>query len=407
MSLFDKFRKKPVELALPQLPAWLNKQLSPRLDRFQNIITTSYEKIEQSKANAAKALRTLESAKLMNEIPQKAEQVLAGNMIHYIKRMDDFLNSITIPEEKTLQSADQFATETKKRIQELSTATAKSFYVIQQFFGNEVGKVAKALKEIDSQIGSIEELLASKEYELLSLVDKALKQVDRIQTKALSKEDDKTQMKSEVDPIQGQLEEVKQQIATIKASQAYKEWLDLKAKEEVVKDAIKKFETAFLASYDFIDKPIRKFNKIKPAEILSAYIQDPLQALSNDNSLEITKQLAEIKLTIAQLELKEGRIEKTISKIDELAASLAQLQQQYSTLMLQKDQLQKRMRRDSSYLRLKELEYKFEYLQQRKERIKKTISKITLEEHTEQLSKIKTYLGQKIKESLDIDITIN
>ncbi len=389
MSFLDIFKRKE-EYELDELPKWLTEKWKPRKNKYQNQITELKKEIQKLKEKAHHSVQILENAELENpDIHDRSKQIMEGNREAYIKKVRQFLDS-------GLENYDS-------HVERFGEGSAKSFYVLRQFFSNQVSEIASHINKIDETVTEIRKVEEQKEQEFEKLMDilEMIKSIKTHQSQKQTAEEREESLKQELETIENQKKTVQKQIELLKQSKKYKEYQDLKIERENAQNRIESIENDIHKKFSVLERALKKHQRqsMRP-KLIQKYLDSPVKALAQDSELEIIDELKKINLD--QLDLKDHKREISREEIQNI--KLGEKRDTLKQIKERQYDLKRLINTNSAFLKLKDLEYRQEYLDEREEKMQKQLDELEVKEIDKR--QIKNQIQREIKELFNIKVVI-
>jgi len=415
LEFIKQFFKKPEKIEeiehidIDKIEDWLNKHTSDIIEDIDKEINSIYAQISEDVNELKHELKNLKNAALRNEnIILRAKQIMEGNRTTYIDKIIKFAEALDLTN-KGFFSGKKFCKEFGAQILELSNQTLRSYYVLQEFFGEESGLVAKRLKKVDEQVKEMREIIIKSPIYNLDELQKSIKDF-RGRQEALNKlSEEITKKKSELEEYRISREKVELKMAALKKSDVYLSYRKLSEDKASVMEEIKRLETDLAADFSLLLRPLKKHSRLALNEkLVEQYSNDPLLALLNDDKLEIISILEQLKTNILsnKLELKDTQKDKPLQAIDKLHRRYFEdFLNKYKTLRTRKKDIDSQILSNNVNQDFNDLQYKHEYLLGKCKHvideinnIEKNKLKLNIDEHRKELEiKFSTLAMKKVK----------
>ena len=412
-KIFGQRESKQTELSIKQLPRWVDNKVEQRLKAINEELKTLFEKIEDRRKKTFESLDKLAKAQLQNlQLITRAKQIMAGNRESYIKKVKLFLERIAVPEVIIIDSTKRYIEDYDEAIKELTKTSTKSYYVVSEFFGNEIGVVARNIKEIDEQVKKIVQFVKENENEIVR-INKLKEIVSSIETskqqisKLKQEIEDSNQEKQSVGR---ELKQTQTRIVAIKKSKAFAEYNELLKKKKEREEQLQGLEQNIFSQFSVLERALKKYSKITLEErLVNNYLEDFLEALWQDRELKILEVLQKIRDAIEreELELKDKKKEKTLEQINKInKQDLSNFKDNHKMVLGEIKQMESLMKMNKANLEIKELEYKLEHINTRLENMDKE-EKLRREQLEKlDVEKITRETKEKIKDIFGVEIII-
>lgn len=414
MGLFSRLfqAKKEIlreEVSVEELPSWFKQKTAEKIATMKSSIQEKFARIEQERKQALQALAALQQAKLRNEsIPARAKHVMEGNRRTYILQVELFLKSLNFPKEIHLQDIKEFLEAFEEKLADFTKNSARSYYILQEFFKDESKEVAKRMRNIDALA---RELLQEEYGKIVEISDSivALHRIRKENTQIL------LQLKEEKEKQQGivdLIEKNNQEISRFKESKQFARIQELRQKLAEEEQISRKTEDSIVQLFSPLEPGMKKYAKISLDHdaLLQQYMENPVHALLADSTVTILLALRKMQESIQQnaIELKEDKKEKillhlpqlTQEKVQDLVAMVTQQRNRIA-------ELKKAIQEDAILHRIQELEYRNQHLKDKLTKVEESILKLEKNIDQEQTERLKQEIAEKMKEVLQIEVQIH
>lgn len=335
MTFFKKlkalFNKEKVilteEIYVEDLGYWFSDKIKEKFDLLKEDIEDYFAKISGEKDLTKENLQKLEKAGLMNDkIPSKVRQILEGNREAHIIKNNQFLKNLVLPENTTYNSTLEFCALFEKELGVLAHNTVKSYHVLQEFFANESSVVAENIKNIDSYMKNIKEILKDNktgrdEVEISKKLIEKL--INRISLKEKTLQELQIE-KTELDALFVMKRANLAKLEKLKFSPEFAKLNGFIKKKETIRASIKAQESDLNILLLPVKKLLKKFlhYSIDYVQIVGLYLDNSMQALLNDKDFKILTALAKLRDLVLNdaLGVKDKQKEKTLSAISEITS---------------------------------------------------------------------------------------
>lgn len=326
--------------------------------------------IEEIKTN----LKELEKAQLRNpNIDQKSKQFMEGNRLSYVTKIENFLNSLNIPDDCNKESLKTFISRYKHDVENMNKATIRSFYIVSEFFKDYLQNIASKLKKIDKNVFKLEENLNKDPSVKASEINLLLEEYNEIKDKIDSINSSIQKINDELNSIKEELEKISKKEIAIKNSESYNELSNLLSDKEINKE---KLDNEKKIMYDFFSKlepGFKKLDYIMPQnKIIKKYLDDPVDALIEDKNFEIIDYKNQLitKINSGEIDLKDKKKDNVLIGIELLDLNqIKKFIKSFTDLNNEINQINIKINSLSVGRNLSEIEYKKEHLDQKKKRL--------------------------------------
>ena len=338
----------------------------------QNLIKFNKE-IEQLENN----IQLLEQAEVEKgiNVDTRINNKVLGNKKAYINHLNNLIQNLN---------------NNNNTLNEFSQKSLKSYHATTYLFGKQVEPIINNIKNLDSNFKTKDKL--NNKLNNIDKIKVSIKDYFNNIKKQKTCKEDINNFQTKLQSIK--TEETEQQIKDIKKSRAYQNHIKKEVQLETNK---KETKQEIINLFTNIKRPLKKFN-IPPNKTITSYIEDPIQALLNDEQLTILEHTSKINLeTLESNEKKRKKLQSSLNKIKQ--NTLTKLREQQLNSIIEKNQLKKE---DNYTENLEFLEQKLKDQNKEIQEIKNKIKELeqfsfNKEQHVEEIKdSIKTNLNKEI-----------
>ena len=408
-SLFKK--KEPLEVeevALEDISKWFESKISERLDDINDETKGIIDSIYKQKELIKEKLKELENAKLRNEnIPLRAKQIMEGNRKTYITLVNQFIDNIAAPKEINYDTVKDFIGTFSSLLDSFSKSSARSFYILQEFFGNETKVIANSIKKIEEFVS---EMLTDEHKDIIKTKERILELNKALENK---KEVHKriAEEKEKLDSNQNLIVETELELSNLKKSSNFKEVSTLTEEKEKLKEDLRKNNDGITQLFSPLERPLKKYSRIalENEDIINKYLGDSVAGLLKDEDLKILLVLDGLKKVIDKegIELKDKQKEKIIEVIGNIKPELlTNLVLKHNEIKDSINDLDKRLRVNSALNDLERLEYKLKHLKESQEKLEAGMEKLENLKESSNLESLKENVLGEIKKLTNTELKV-
>ncbi len=407
-ALFKKAEIEEYNIQVDRLFDWFIEQTRDMSEEAKKDLSETLARSHQTRDVLKEKLVLLGEAKLQNKtLPEKVKQIMQGNRETYIRAMTMFLDALEIPREPSQDKINTFLSSFEDRLNQFNKSSSRNFYILKEFFGNELAAIAEQLKKLDE---GVRELRHQKLMQIGN-IKKKINELDGVRAQKNTASEQFLKEKKGLVVLDNMIVSAEESISKLKASKPYRELEELEKRRDSLKGKIKHHQDVLANAFSSIGRPARKYCHLYPEEkkLFEAYLDQPYESLLTDSELLIVGGLERLRSTLitGRLNLTDREKQKTLLKINEL--SMQHLRNVLSLINVVKGQLDdvfKQMRLSNVHREIEELEYKLTHLQN-KQRIAETkIKKMERKEDKIDPSTVVTELEDDINTLLDSHINI-
>lgn len=411
-NLFKKELQRE-EVLLENLNKWFEEKTRPFVEDTDKNIRFKFDEFNILLNTFQKNIEDLEKSEIKepDKIENKVKQVVLGHKENYVRRLNQFINLIKIPKEASFESAAAFCSKLDSEINEFSKDTVKTFYTVQHLFGNEVDKVAKAIKRMDDLIKDIKNIT---EDEKTLNIRKTREKIHNFNDTKLKKGNlvlNLNEQKSKLKKLENQKIKTINELQRLENSEEYSDYLAMNEKIKGIENDISILKDEVIQTFSPLSASLKKFERItlNDQALIEKYSEDPVNALLLDKQLKILGLLENMEKSIesGSIDIRDKKKEKVIEKIRSVHQDkLNSIVSRYISLKDNKDLLLRKIKVNSVWLKNDELKYKLDHIENSLKIYSKTSEEIDKKIDEIELDKIKQELQDNLKELTDIEISI-
>ncbi|MBN1792958.1 hypothetical protein JW826_04725 [Candidatus Woesearchaeota archaeon] len=394
MGLFDFLKRKTLEeIHFSELEDWLEDHLTKK--KLDEKIKAAKQDIEKILERCEDRLEHLGEASLMNDkIPEKEKQIMEGHRKSYIQKIKRFLNDIDVPDDAA--QTGYYHAKFSEKLNSLSEETAKNHAVLQHFFGQEVSKIIRDIKNVEQSLSKLQSDIQKEGVDLIKEAKIKLKQYHEDRMRKDRLETEKESQSQILDNLKRKKEKLESRIGELKKSKEYLEFKDFLDKKKSIEDEVSRIETELAAAFAELQRPLKKYtHNTSHEKLVDKYSSDPAGALKEDETLLIHKVIEKMGAELHLLELKEKQLEKTKELMEKFTKSfLSEKRHELSGLKEMNRDLASQINRSVVALNISENENWKRSIENKMEECEREIQATTQEIEDINLA----YQKQKVKE---------
>ena len=412
LNIFKRKEKEIVTITSDELESWFAAKVEERILEMDGAVQALYETVDQLRDTLRKQHDQLRVAVIINEdkIEARVKSIVLGHRENYCRELSIFLNNIEIPMETHLDHGIKLNNDSKSALDAFAQQTHKSFQATQHLFHMEVEAIAATLKELSSTTRSFDELLEKKGIPALETI--------REQIELLKKETaKKRRLQQELHMKKGRLEsalkhkETKMhEISAMHESDDFKEYQALLEERAQLVDNCAAIEREVTSFFLELERALRKYEYValgKEQKLVQHYLQNPREALKEDQTLAVWDVLMELKNRIASLGLKEEQQQKIAEILGQQSREqLWDLRSKYVALLEERELMRKHIETNSVIARIKEKEYKLDHFDEQAKRFKKEVEQLHEELKNISVEEAGRIIEKDISVALDVELRV-
>ncbi len=409
-NLFKKKESEVEEIKESELKNWLGDKEKNIISEIEEQISPNAKKIESMIEGIRDFMKNLEKAELKNtNIPQREINFMKGNREAYLKIVDIFISDIKIPDK--MNKIEIFISDYEKNIESFTRSSSKPYGILQHFFANESSKIASGIKKIDDLIKETKKIIERSNIHRFKDIENA---IDDLKTKKIKKQSldkESEEQKNILDKNKDKKEKVIKIIEEAKKSKEYEEILELKKEKDKHQRLLKEHEEDMTHKFAIIEKALKKYSKmaLENQSYVEDYAEKALETLLDDHELIILDILKNLNAQIikGKLDLKDKKKEKSIAVIEKMNKDhIKDFLEKHLKIKIDIGKIEKKMSKNLVLEQIKSNSKEVEFLDSEIERNTQRLEEIKMEKENIDISMIRKDIEEKIKENLNIILTI-
>lgn len=357
---------KKEEVHAHELDTWFSILTRNHTQSVTKQCGTLFLRMREERQALTRNLLALEKAELENkDIPVKEKQFMEGNRAAYMKKVQDFLQATKLPETSHPKEAKKFLSTHEKEFAAFTRNSVRAYQILLHFFGNELGETSQTLKNIDEITKEIQEILEEKKTKTVAELEECI-----LEMQQLVKEREK--LLEEVEKLEQEYETLKTlkadytlRLLKITKDPRYIELQELETKKAKIETELKMLKASFVNEFLQIEKALKKFAKLDDEKFITAYVDNPVEAVLADEGLRILGIIARIQEAIQQnqIGLEEKKKEKILERIQALDRQfLIQFVIAHNDLLLKMEDVKRALKKNTSKTEQDDLQYKIDHV---------------------------------------------
>jgi hypothetical protein len=362
INYFKKPEEEPTirDIELSKIDKYVNLILRHGLASNNKTISDALQEIESRKESVMQQLHRFHKKSLMNpNIPQREIQIMDGNRDNFIKTISQFTSSIDVP--KNYMDLYDYCVIFSEKIEQIYKTTQKNVFILNHFFENELKSINTDLNKIEEIIISIRVLFERHKVVALKEIISDVRDISNNLVKIGNLQHEIDSHKAAITDYADKIKKLEERIGTITSGTDFRALENFKDEKQNTQEEITKTFSPLEEKLLRIENALRKYYYRNPdKKIIKEYLEDRYKAFLNDNNLEISSILQDIKTHIDNdtIELKDKKKEQTIEHLNNLSfGMLKDIQSQLKKLEDTKQHLQTKITHNSASLNLSEQQY--------------------------------------------------
>ncbi len=369
MNFFKRlFSRKPEDLTLKQieLEDWLEENSEDLLKEINHNIKKKFSEIEKTKTELMSKLSKLGKAELLNpDIPEREKHIMHGNRLNYIQKTESFLETIKLPE-LDYDVINDFCIGFGAQLKEFNQHTSKGYFVLTNFFDKEMKEIAFLIKNLETNIISIINILKDKRIKQFKLLSKKIRELNELNLNKEKLSKDLLRLEDELENAETRKARLQEKVQSLKDSKDFNDFYKFEKQRLDIEKEINELRFKFNNSIKAIDKVLRKYmHSSLKKDFISHYLEQPLHALEKDNKFEILDILNRLKqeMNKGHIEIKEKQKHKILRQIQKITKDyLVKIKTRFEELKNEKKKVNDKMERLNIIMDYKELQYQAEHI---------------------------------------------
>ncbi len=321
MGFFDFFKKKPETVSFDELEPFLEgvvkrKKLGEAVARFNDSVRSLREE-------AFNALRELSSAELEEgRFSEKEKHVMRGNRERYVTRLKAFFQGLR--EAEDLEEAGFLASRISEEVNRLAVETEKNFFILKEFFPEESLKLARLVKKAEEVHNALRKALDDPDLARVKDAEALLKRYyEELEKEELLKKN-VASLRSSLEKEKSRREKLAARLEELRNGKDYEAFEELLAEREALKAAVSEKEAEVESKVAGAAKELRKLLHDSKEKYLKKYLENPVEALLEDQGFSMKKFFAQTSNSRLATYLEEAKtfLESSAERLKNLESSV-------------------------------------------------------------------------------------
>lgn len=412
MNFFKKlFSREPEELTLKQigLEDWLQENSEDFLTESNKKIKKSFAEIDKIKSELLRKLSKLGEAKLVNpDIPEREKHIMYGNRLNYIQKTESFLEDIELPE-LDYELINDFCAGFERQLKQFNQSTSKGYFVLTNFFDKEMKEIAMLIKHIEDSVIHMLNILKDKKTGQFKILSGKIRKLNELNVNKGKFAKNLIELENELENSEDRKIRLQQRVQSLKNSKDFNNFYKFEKQKQELNQEINDLNFKLNNAIKSMDKVLRKhMHSSLKKDLISYYLESPLQALEKDSKFEILEIFDRLKLEIKKgyIEVKEKQKDKVLRQIEKITkAYLLKIRDKYETLKDERTKINNKMEKLNIMMDYKELQYQAEHIHDKIIRLNEQITEkkdfilnLNITQKTKQLEKaLSEFSGYNVK----------
>ena len=317
------FKKEEIieeeDVRLKDLESWLKDKTGKRFSEFRENSGLEFDQIKDIILQVRDSIELLKNADLQNKkIIHRAKQIMEGNRNTYIHRTNQFLGSIRIPEEISIEKTEEFVSSLELQLNNLNKSTIKSYYVLQEFFSQESKQIALKIKKIDNSVKSLKKIISRTDNDSINSAYEHIKELSKLKKSKKRGKEELDRLNHEKDLLMKSIDDQKSEIDELKQTKEFIDYQKLIEKKEEIKKKIYSLDSSISTRFSAIETALKKYERITTDEVLvSGLINNSTSTIRKTEIDQIMAILSKLKdaTNQNQIMLKDKKRKKTLDTL--------------------------------------------------------------------------------------------
>ena len=308
------------EIKLENLKEWIDEHYKTATTEISKQLAKIKSDIDDEKIILSEKLKKLEKAELKNNtINERIKQIMLGNRETFLQKLNSHSERIAITD--NIEELKKFLRDYEKKMKEFETSISKSYQVMSEFFPQETGDVARAMKTLDKHVAETKILLEQSKIVDLEKIKLELRKILERVMKKNELDNSTSENKKKLDLLSAMGKQKANELKKIKDSEENKKLIKLKSEFENIQNEKNKVEGEIFHIFSSVESALKKYEKASENKIVQKYIKNPIMALKEDAALEITAIIDNLKKSIlrGEIDLKDKKKDKTFKGLGRLS----------------------------------------------------------------------------------------
>jgi len=302
------------EVSLDEFETWLKELKEIKMRTVNDELRNYRPRIEEQKKLILESINKLKNAKLMNpNIPTRAFSLMQGNREAYMRFTSKLAEGVSIPEK--YEDLEYFIAKFDNDFNDLKKSTARSFYILQEFFANEAKQIAGNIGAMEDIVNELREFVRKEGFDIINRITHKIMCIRKAQSGRKEYEDKLNELDALLRKEQKKKSDAEKEIIKIKESQNFKKYLEIEQKKAAVLERTKESEAEIHHFFANIESALKKYERIAldDGELVRKYLHDSVSALKEDEGLKVLEVLSKMRNAIEHnvVELKDAKKTKT------------------------------------------------------------------------------------------------
>ena len=187
-------------------------------------------------------------------------------------------------------------------LKQFEEMTQRPFHVLQPFFPNQVQTISLNIKEIDMLVNKIGSIVKQERYHTIQQLKTEIKTYEQLLQRKAVLERECYMLAQQEKQLQDSKSGLVQKLEQLRSTIEYQQVSLLKEELQSIIEKMKQRKTELYSLFSELGEGLKRFGKINFSDeyLILKYVQNPLDALTEDSSLTITILIQNLKLAIEE-----------------------------------------------------------------------------------------------------------
>jgi len=406
------FKAKEEDVEIEKLEQWFKDKVEPIYSNLNEQLKEQISSIPYIIKAIKQDAAELENASIKDEekVEPKVKQIVLGNRKNYIRILNQFADSIELPDAINAKTSLMLCSDINKDLDELSKNTQKTYYTVQHLFADNVEKIAKDIKDLAQISKAVKAIIEKNNVAKIEEIKADIQNLIKSINKKHRLEQEFIESKKRLEKSKKLRQEAETKIINLRNSSEYAEFNRLKEEHNEIKQKIHNAKNNIIELFSSLTPALKKYQRIalENEELIGRYAENPT-ALLEDRNLDIIPILQKMKSSILAdaIDLRDKKKERALEKIGQITIEqLKLILSGYDKLKGREGILNDKLKAAKITPLIEEAQYKLEHHTEMVEKIKKDIIKSEEDIKNIDIEDMKKNVKEKIKRIINIEVKL-
>lgn len=350
-------------------------------EKYEEKINLEIKNIKTKLRAFNKDLMALSQKDPDSKLPQVTQDKIKDSIIDFVSEAKKLIKKINVNEEENtkfleiVKNSDLTIKEYENQIKE-----EKDF--LDDFFKNEIQDIEESLQDLKTHLETLQKRFKAQQSNSIEELENKIKEFLESNNQSLELEQRIQKIKENLKKIEELKESFLDKIEDLKGSPDYGKFHETVNKRKIVLDKISEAKEIFEHDFSKIKSAIKLYNIKNYRKILKKYLDDPFNALLEDEGEKFADLLGDVKRKIELDEIKLSTDNKrnaiqTIQKLNQ--TYLFEIVNEYQEAKNEKVRHDKVLSTNKVMSDYSELEYKIDHINKKIKAQKEVLKEVNLE----------------------------